>query len=390
MLRNKEYNKFIKFDKTIEDLFYDSSSGLFAEMGATEDNTFVHANVPQFIIDGLFDLGLMDVSFFGKYSERWLNKTSGNCYSIDSNGDLENPDDLSNLAQQILDYYYKKWDNLYYLYYSVVMGTDYNPIENYSSYEKTTYNSVKDSLVKSGVERHSQKAKVEQTPLKTVTRVTDEYGTYDNGSSSYKNGIKDTTEYNRKYKQTEKAGGTNNGSDVPFVSTDEKGIAGLNSSGNFGSADAGDIPASSGVTGYNQDSMNIHTELGEHSTTFEDVKDNSKAPTESTERTGKHSSTSEFGGDIQNNAVVQGAKQTVTELDPTLNYTELSFRPDASGAVRKDENTKSGNFTVEKSGNIGVMTASQMLESAWNGEMQRNFQSVIFHDVADFISLTCY
>lgn len=389
MLRNKEYNKFIKFEKTIEDLFYDSSSGLFSEMGATENDAFVHSNVPQFIVDGAFDLNLLDVSFFDKYSERWLNKTSGNCYSIDSDGELENPADLSNLAQQILDYFYKKWDNLYYLYYTIVMGTDYNPIENYSSYETTTYNNVKDSLIKSGVERHSQKAKVEQTPLKTVTRVTDEYGTLESGT--YKNGIKDTTEYNRKYKQTEKAGVTNNGSDVPFVSTDEKGIAGMNGSGNFGSNDAGDIPASGGISGYSQDAMNIHTELGEHSTTFEDVKDNNKAPTESTERTGKHSSTSEFGGDIQNNVVVQGAKQTVTELDPELNYTELSFRPDASGAVRKDENTKSGNFTVTKTGNIGTMTPADMIQKFLESDyIQKTYLDYIFTDISDYISLTCY
>lgn len=377
MLRNKEYNRYIKFDKTIEDLFYDSSSGLFGEMAARDENDqfFIHANVPQFIQDGLFDPDLMDVSFIGKYSERWLNKTGGNCYSIDLDGNLENPSDLGMITQQILDYYYKKWDNLYYLYYSIAMGTDYNPIENYSSFETTTYNDVTDALTKAGTEKNAQNSQIKQTPMKTVTRVTDEYGTETGGV--YQNGIKDTTSYERSYKQTETAG---DDSSNPFVSTDEKGIAGLNSSGNFGAADAGDIPASSGVSGYNQDSMNVHTELGEHSTQFTD----DAGSTESTERTGKHSSTSEFGGDIQNGAVVQGSAQTVTELDKQYNYNELSFDD------RTDTNVKSGNFTVEKSGNIGVMTASQMLESAWNGEMLRNFQSVIFHDVADFISLTCY
>ena len=152
MLRNKEYNKYIKFEKTIEDLFYDSNSGLFSEMSAMDENEqfFIHSNVPQFIQDGLFDSDLLDVTFYDKYSERWLNKTGGNCYSIDIDGELENPSDLSMLTQQLLDFFCKKWDNLYYLYMLKMgkigeEGVDFNPIENYASYEKTTYN-VTDTL----------------------------------------------------------------------------------------------------------------------------------------------------------------------------------------------------------------------------------------------------
>lgn len=383
MLKNKEFNKYIKFEKTIEDLFYDAQSGLFSEMSARDENDqlFIHSNVPQFIIDGLFDPDLLDVSFIGKFSERWLNKTSGNCYSIDVNGDLEYPDDLSQLAQQILDYYYKKWDNLYYLYYSIVMGTDYNPIENYSSNETTTYNNVTDTLTKTGTERQSQKSRVKQKVLYTADKVTDEYGTASGGV--YLNGIKDKTEYNRNYTQTEHAGSTGN-NPVPYKSVDETAIAGMNSSGGT----IGDMTG----TGYNQSEKKFHSELGDHSSTFNDNKDNSNnLPYESTERTGKHTSLHEQGGKVDNTgAVVQGDAQDTVQLDPEDNYTELSFRADASAQPRKDTNVKSGNFTVIKAGNIGVMTASQMLESAWNGEMERNFQDVIFKDIADFISLNCY
>lgn len=390
MLRNKEFKKYIKFEKTIEDLYDDSDSGIFAEMGETG-----FSPVPDFVANEMFDLESLDEIFLSKYSERWLNKTSGNEYSVDANDDLENPQNLNGLAEKVCAYYKIKWDNLLYLYLLKMgkigeEGVDYNPIENYSSYETTTYNSVKDSLVKSGVERHSQKAQVKQAPMKTVTKVTDEYGTAD-GQGTYSNGIKDKTEYSRKYKTTDTAGKIENGTEKPFVSTDEKGIAGMDSSGNFGSADAGDIPASGGVTGYNQSDMNIHTELGEHSSQFEDVATNNKMPYESTERTGKHSSTSEFGGAVDNGAVVQGVTQIVTELDPTLNYTELSYRPDASGAARKDENTKTGNFTVEKSGNIGVMTVADMIQKFLESDYIKNtFLDYVLQDVADFISLKCY
>lgn len=384
MLRNKEYKKYIKFEKTIEDLFDDSESGIFSPMG---EQGF--ALVPDFVTGGLFDLSLLDEIFLSKYSERWLNKLSGNEYSVDADGDLINPVNLDGLSEKICTYYKTRWDNILYFYLLKMgkigeEGVDYNPIENYSSYEKTTYNMLKDSLIKSGVERQSQKSQVKQAPMKTVTRVTDEYGT--NNGQGYVNGIKDTTEYSRKYKTTDKSG-----SEKPFVTTDEKGIAGMDSNGDFGSVDAGDIPASGGVTGYNQADMNIHTELGEKSSTFEDLETNNKKPYESTERTGKHTSASEFGGDIQNGSVVQGDLQVTSELDPTLNYTELSFRPDASGAERKDENTRSGNFTVEKSGNIGVMTVADMIQKFFESDYIKNtFLDYVLQDVADFISLKCY
>lgn len=375
MLKNKEFNKYIKFEKTVEDLFYDSNSGLFSEMSATDNDNFVHSNVPQFIIDGLFDPDLLDVSFFGKFSERWLNKTSGNYYSVDSDGKLVNPSDLGMLVQQILDYYYKKWDNLYYLYYTVVMGSDYNPIENYSSNETTTYNNVTDTLTKSGTERQSQKSRMKQKVLKTVDLVTDEYGTASGGV--YSNGIKDTTTFDRHYTTTDQTGvkGSGGGADVPYSVTDTKGIAGLNS----------------GTDAFANSEQNVHHEIGQKTSSFADTKDsNNNLPTEQTERTGKHTSLHEQGGKAENGVVTQGDLQDTVWLDPEDNYTELSFRADASAQPRQDTNIKSGNFTITKAGNIGVMTASQMLESAWNGEMQRNFQDVVFKDIADFISLNCY
>lgn len=363
MLTNKFFNKYIKFEKTIEDLFFDSSSGIFSEMAGTDgDGNFNHYNVPKFIIDGLFDPDNLDMTFYGKFSERWLNKTSGNSYSIDLDGNLVNPSDLGNLVQQMIDYFYKKWDNLYYLYYTIIMGTDYNPIENYASYEKTTYNSLKDELVKSGTETNAQNQEIKQKPMKTVTKVSDEYGTKNQGTGLYEGGIKDKTSFNRDYTDTSVSGTTSGGTTTPFKITEEKQIAGLNSST------------------YANSDKTVRDETGTKSVAHKD----GLTSTEETERTGKHSSTSEFGGDVQNGAVVQGDFQTITSLDKNTNYNELSF------TNRKDTNTRTGNFEVEKTGNIGVMTASQMLESAWNGEQARNFIETVLQDVADFISLKCY
>ena len=78
MLRNKEYKKYIKFEKTIEDLYDDSDSGIFAEMGETG-----FSPVPDFVANEMFDLESLDEIFLSKYSERWLNKTSGNEYSVE-------------------------------------------------------------------------------------------------------------------------------------------------------------------------------------------------------------------------------------------------------------------------------------------------------------------
>lgn len=393
MMRNKDYNWLIKFKKTIEDLYFDSSSGIFQPMGEQDDGSYVFANVPQFVQDEIYDLDLLDITFYDKYSERFLNKTGGNAYSV-LDDELVNPDDLSMIVQQILNHFSKKWDNLYYLYYKIIMGTDYNPIENYSSDETTTFNDVTDErtkdgsdtdtttftnlideLKKSGTETNARNAEVKQKPLKTVTKISDEYG--ENGL----NGIKDKTTFNRDYTDTNVSGKTSGGTTTPFRVTDEKQIAGFNSSG------------------YADSEKNTRDETGQKETTHKDGLNS----TEETERTGKHSSLNESGGEIQNGAVVQGDLQVVSSLDKTTNYDTLSFSNDRTDTNTRngeielehaydstDTNVKSGSISITKTGNIGVMTASQMLESAWNGELARNFLDVVFKDVADFISLQCY
>lgn len=348
MLKIKEYNKYIRFDKSIEDLYDDSGTGIFESM---QNQGIVH--VPAFL--SVLAPTSLDLMLQNRFGERWLNRMGAGEYSV-VNDTLVNPATLDHLVNQITMTYYRKWDNLLYLY-MLEMGEDYNPIENYSSYEKTTYNSLKDELKKEGTEKNKQSQEIKQKPMKTVTKVSDEYG--ENGS----NGIKDKTTYKRDYTDTSVSGTTSGGTTTPFKITEEKQIAGLNS------------------TGYANSDKTIRDEQGTKTFTH---KDNGANSSEETERTGKHSSTSEFGGDVQNGAVVQGDLQTITSLDPTTNYNELSF------TGRTDTNTRTGNFEVEKTGNIGVMTASQMLESAWNGEIERNLVDVILQDVADFISLKCY
>lgn len=510
MLTNKQYKQFIKFEKTIEDLYDDSNTGIFANFNG---NHISHK--PEFVKDSLFNLNRLDDILLGRYGERFLNKIGSQEYTVVDN-ELVDPVNLQALTEELTSVYYRKWDNLYYLYYSIVMGTDYNPIENYSSKEKTTYNSVKDErkhtgtdtetktynnvtdeltksgadtdtttynsvkderkhtgtdtdtktynnvtdertkdgadtdtttytnltdeLTKSGTEKTSRNAEVQQRPLMTATKISDEYG--ENGL----NGIKDTTNYGKHYKTTDTTG---NGQ-TPYTETDETAIAGMNSSG--GTIGAFSDTSGTGNSGYNQSEKKIHNARGEKSSEYEDL----TGSTESTERIGKHSSLNISGGDYQNGAIVAGNMQTISQLDASDNYDELSFNNRTDTNVRNgteetehsydstdtnvrsgseeleteynstdtntrtgnfdteheydstntnvksgseeneieydstDTNTRTGNFEVEKTGNIGVMTASQMLESAWNGEIERNFLNVVMRDVADFISLQCY
>ena len=495
MLTNKEYKRYIKFEKTIEDLYDDSNNGLFQTFN---DQSITHK--PEFVRTSLFNLSRLDDMILGRYGERFLNKMGSQEYSVNSYDELIYPNDLKNLAEEITSVYYRKWDNLLYLY-SIQMGRDYNPIENYSSYEKTTYNdvtdekshtgtdtdtttynsvkderkhtgddtdtttynnvtdenshtgadtdtttynsvtdtrnytgdntdtttynNVTDELTKDGTEKESQNAEVKQRPLKTATKVSDEYG--ENGL----NGIKDTKTYNRNYTTTDTMGT----SGTPYTSTEERQIAGMNSAG------------------YSNSELITKTEIGvKGSQAFSDGNNSG----ETTERTGKHSSINEFGGDIQQGTIVAGDLQITETLDEQNNFHELSFtnRTDTNVKSGSEEtehafnstdtnvrtgseelehafdstetnvrsgseetehafnstdtntrtgseelerafdstetNVRSGNFEVEKTGNIGVMTASQMLESAWNGEIERNFLNVVLRDVADFISLQCY
>lgn len=362
-MKLNDYNYYIRFRKRIEDLIEDFGT-IFSNMANRQD-------APEWLSN--YTASMLDLEFEGLYSGRWLNKLSAGLYSI-VDGEIQETGNISTISELLLQTYRTKWDKLFYLY-SLTMGrdlkeSDYNPIENYASYESTTYNNLTDKLTKTGKERSAQKSQIKQKPLTTTRSILDEYGTLENGK--YKNGIKDTTEYNRNYTTTDTAGNTPaQGDPVPFTTEEITQIAGLNSDT------------------YANSEKRIHKESGiRGSSGFADAKDSG----ESTERTGKHSSLTVDGGKLNSDGtIVPDEIQVVTQLDPTLNYSELSFSPFLEGEPpRADTNVKSGSFTVNKNGNIGVMTASQMIESAWNGELTRNFILQVLRDSADLISLKCY
>ena len=357
-MKLNDYNYYIRFRKRIEDLTEDFGS-IFSNMATRQD-------APEWLSD--YTASMLDLEFEGLYSGRWLNKLSAGLYSI-VDGEIQKTGNISTISEILLQTYRTKWDKLYYLY-SLTMGNDldtadYNPIENYASYEHTEYDQLKDTYSKFGKERSSQKSKIQQKPLKTTRSILDEYGEKDN-QGNYKNGIKDTTEYNRNYTTTDTAGRVPaQGDPVPFTTEEETQVAGLDSNDYANSEKR--TRKESGVRG---------------SSAFLDGNDSG----ESTERTGKHSSLSVDGGKINSDGTVtEDLIQTVTEMDPADNYSELSFLDN-----RKDENTRDGDIYVTKNGNIGVMTASQMIESAWNGELTRNFILQVLRDTADLISLKCY
>lgn len=356
-MKLNDYNFYIRFRYRVEDLIDD-----FGEIFSTIAN---RSDAPEWLTD--FTASALDSEFEGLYSGRWLNKLSAGLYSI-INGEIQKTGNISSICDYILQTYATKWDKLYYLY-SLTMGNDldtadYNPIENYASFEHTEYDDLKDTLKKSGKERSSQESEIKQKPLKTTRSIIDEYGEKDN-QGNYTKGIKDTTKFNRDYTTTDTAGTESGGTAVPFQTEEETKIAGLDSNDYANSEKR--TRKESGVRG---------------SSAFLDGQNSG----ESTERTGKHSSTTVDGGKINSDGTVtEDSIQTVTTMDHTKNYSELEFLND-----RQDESTRDGDIYVTKTGNIGVMTASQMIESAWQGELDRNFILQVFRDVADLISLKCY
>ena len=331
-MKIKEYKQHVYLEKTLEDLLDDTGLSIFTALASA-------TNAPLFLTESAFTSAGLDVMLETKYGMRWLNPMGARAYNV-VNNNLVPVSSLASLAEAMADFYYKKWDNLYYLLYKIVMGTDYNPVENYASYEKTTYNSVKDVKDYAGTEKIAQSAERVEKPLKDKTESTDDYGT--TGS-----GLKDT----RSITHTDGNGNT------PHKTTTEHGIAGANATqGTFGTFPPG--------TGYSQADAQITQVLGQRSDS--DVN----------ERTGSHKVTTESG-------VVNDSTTTLT-LDPEDNYSERSFNG------RKDTNTRSGNIEVERTGNIGVMTASKMLEEAYNGELARNFLRVILNDVAEFLTIGAY
>lgn len=348
-MKIKEYKQHVYLEKTLEDLLDDTGLSIFTALASA-------TNAPLFLTETAFTSAGLDVMLETKYGMRWLNPMGARAYNV-VNNQLEPVTSLASIAEAMADYYYKKWDNLYYLLYEIVMGDDYNPIENYASYEKTTYNSVKDVKDYAGIETLKQKAERVERPLANITDTTDEYGTYDSATQKYKNGIKDA----RSVVHTD-GHVADGGSVTPHTTTTEHGIAGANATqGTFGTYPPG--------TGYSQADAQITKTAGERS----DKDDN--------ERTGKHTVSVETG------KLATGATDNTTttlELDPDKNYNERSFNN------RKDTNTRTGNVEVDRKGNIGVMTASQMLEEAFNGELARNFLRVILHDVAEFLTIGAY
>ena len=348
-MKLNDYNYYIRFRKRIEDLIED--------FGTIFSNMATRQNAPEWLSN--YTASMLDLEFEGLYSGRWLNKLSAGLYSI-VDGEIQETGNISTISELLLQTYRTKWDKLFYLY-SLEMGEDYNPIENYASYEKTTYNSLKDELKKEGTEKSAQESEIQQKPLKTSRSIVDEYGT--NNGQGYVNGIKDTTKYNRDYTTTDTAGSESGQTAVPFQTEEETLIAGLNSND------------------YSKSEKRIRKESGiRGSSAFLDGNNSG----ESTERTGKHSSLTVDGARIVNGQETDDQIQTVTKMNKNNNYSELTFND------RKDTNTRTGNFEVEKKGNIGVMTASQMIESAWNGELTRNFILQVLRDSADLISLKCY
>lgn len=348
-MKTKDYKRYIYLEKNLEDMLDDVNLSLFTAIFN------VTGNKPAFTTSGLFTASVLDNMLVNKFGERWLNKAGADGYTI-VNNTLTPVNSLASLATEITDYYYKKWDNLFYLYYTVVMGADYNPIENYSSYETTTFNSVKDEKSYAGTETDKQNQKIKERPLSIERSVDDEYGTLSGGS--YVNGIKDERSYSRDYTETSQDGipASGGGTATPHKTTTERQVQGLNSSS------------------YQNSEKDTTDELGQRS---RDFKDNTGSG-ESSERTGKHTTTEKVEANKQS--------QTITrELDKADNYIEHSFSND-----RKDTNERTGNITVDKSGNIGVMTASQMLESAWAGELARNFLDVVLRDVTDYLTIAVY
>lgn len=347
-MKTKDYKRYIYLEKNLEDMLDDVNLSLFTAIFN------VTGNKPAFTTSGLFTASVLDNMLVNKFGERWLNKAGADGYTIVNNV-LTPVNSLASLATEITDYYYKKWDNLFYLYYTIVMGTDYNPIENYSSDETTTFNNVKDVKSYKGSEKDSQKQVIKEKPLAIERSVDDEYGTQSGGS--YVNGIKDKRIYERDYTETSQDGipASGGGQAVPHKTTTERQVQGLNSSS------------------YQNSEKDTTDELGQRSRNF---KDNVNSG-ESSERTGKHTTTEK----------VDSTKQVETQtrvLDPADNYIEKTF------TNRTDENERTGNINVVKSGNIGVMTASQMLESAWDGELARNFLDVVLRDVTDYLTIAVY
>ena len=373
MLMSREYRKQIAFRKTIEDVLYNdapvSMRPLFAEI-ATKTGK------PKFLTD--IAPAIVDMMYMEYAPEKWLSKTGAIPYSM-VNDVLTHSGSLSSLADAIIAMYGANWDNIYSAY-----TDEYEPLHNYDMYQKATYNSAEnhngaDTLTKSGSETNTKAG------TETNTKAGTETNTKTGKEIDTKSGT-ETTTYAGDETLT-KAGSeslTKEGSEkTTYNSNTENQVSAFNSTSYQDATKA--IHSGADSVTYGEDAND--TADARVDTTSFDERTDTKSFTNRTDSLGFTDRKDELSFDQRKDELSFNNRTdtlSFTNRTDTLSYTNRSDSQSYNSAF-----SHSGYDELERSGNIGVTTSQQMLQSEIDLR-QYNFIMQVFRDVTDLLGLPIY
>ena len=428
MLTSRQYRHQIAFRKTIEDALFidapDNMRALFAEM-ATKSGK------PKFL--NTLSPAILDTMYEEYAPERWLSKTGATVYS-DVNDVLTHSGSLSTLADILITAYGQNWDKIWDAY-----TASYKPLENYNMKEKTSYNSTqnhngadtltmegkeydikagKEISTKAGKEINTKSGKEydikagKEISTKAGKEISTKAGKEINTKSGKEFDIKAGKEFNIKAgKEINKKEGAES---TVYNSDTENQVSAFNSSTYQDATKA--IHEGSDYMSYGNIIINGSVTPAERKDTLEfgtgtdERKDTLEYGTGADERKDTHEfgtgndarkDTLEFGtGDDARKDTLEFGTGNDARKDTLEFGTGADERKDThefgTGAdARKDIQgynsavSHSGYDELERSGNIGVTTSQQMLQSEIELR-QYNFIMAVFRDVTDLLGLPIY
>lgn len=373
MLRSREYRQKIAFRKTIEDALYIDAPAnmrpLFAEIA-------VKTGKPKFL--NTISPTTLDMMYEEYAPEKWLSKMGAMPYSV-VNDDLQHSGSLSDLADAIIAAYRDNWDNIWDAY-----NTEYKPLDNYNMYQKASYNSSQehsgtDTASKSGTETTEKKGT--ETNEKKGTETAQKYGSETDTKAGTETHTQAGSESNVRTGSEElaKTGSERTG----YKSQDEQKVSAFNSSA-YSDATLNIKSGSDGIT-YGEDEEGTAS-ARKDTTTYNQVTDTKSftGRSDTTSFTGR-TDTLSFT-DRRDELSFTGRKD---ELSFTGRKDELSFTDREDAMTYDSQLDHTGYDELERSGNIGVTTSQQMLQSEIDLR-QYNFIMQVFRDITDLIGLPIY
>ena len=293
-------------------------------------DTFQNLNVPW--KDEGIDESL-DLFFITNYGERLISPLTNTC--LDTTGKLTVAKQTL-LATAIVNLFGKNWTKEY-----AVLSAQYDPIENYSMEEKHTGNDTRLETPTNWKETTTEKPGADgysETETQTPT----------NWKESRKETVGDDG-----YKETETQTPTDWEKTIKSDKADNN-VEGSTSLYAFNSSDP--VPISKSET--ETDSKTTETQSG----TYETKREISGEKDVDIERTGTY----------ETKRVIEGEK--ITETGHTGTY----------------EDKTTYNSTLKRSGNIGTVTAQDMIEQEINLWKWNYFRDVVFPDVAKALTISLY